>query len=249
MDDLIDESRKYPELLSKWKLKHKIWGFNPSYGDYLTRGFNFCFIDQNLEYPFNSHKLLYYQQVNQEVINKTDMGSFWFLYYQFPIEGTTMLFLSLAFHSNIIQDVILVNKEEENNKENEKYNFLPLEKNKNIPFYNIYYFNNHIFLFVFENKPLGNYWRANQEGICIPSTNKKDFNTLLECMYENVDKIIPRNIYLESNNVPLFQILNKETPPSKTPIILFFILLFLFFFLLIAATRLWIRQSKSYPSR
>jgi len=228
------DTSKYPNLINDWKLYTTIWAFNPKYSYYLNRGFKDYYILQNNVFPYNSiNIILGLDGINQnldKIIKNSYSNIFQFCCYEYPIADTSILFIN--HNNNLILDVILINEQEEKNIENNVYNFLPFKKNKNIPFYER---NPHfpLFLHIYEKKPKTMYWKANQESICIPSDDPKDYKTIIECVLDNTDKIFWRNKFLESNNEPLYSMLYKIKPESNSSIIIFYILLFSLFFILI----------------
>lgn len=233
--DVYDIS-KYPNLADDWKLYTIIWAFNPKYSYYLNRGFKHYYILQNNVFPYNSINIIIgLDGINQSlgIIKNSYPNIFLFCCYQYPIINTSILFINQI--NNLISDVILVNEQEEKNTKNNIYNFLPFKKNKNISFYER---NPHfpLFLHIYENKPNSLYWKANQENICIPSDNSKDYKTIIECVLENTDEIFWRSKFLESNNKPLYSMLYKIKPESNLSIIVFYILLFSLFLILILYT-------------
>jgi len=221
----------YPELQTKWKLKTTFWGINPKYINYVRRGFFFVLISQNDVYPFESFKII---STPLEISDQKE--SFLLGHYKYPIRGTTLLFISSYIHNSKIRDILLISEDKQENDEN--YNFLPLKKNKNIPFYNTFHYDVSNFMFVFRQKPKGIFWKANQENICIPSSDPNDYKTIIDCAFNNNDKIYPRNIFLESNNDPLFSILNPSKPNSKT-FIYYFLLSIIILILLNLSLWLW----------
>lgn len=224
-----------PELKKLWHLRSTFWGINIHYQPYLRRGMLYTLITQNDEHPFESSYIAY--SIMEMRPSSEKLEKFMFGHYKYPVQGTMLLYVSAKIHDQKIIDVLLLDDEQNRAKEkNKKYNFLPLQENKDIPFYEIFAYDLSLFLFVFPEKPKGIYWKSTQENICIPSTNPNDYPTAIGCAYDNNDKIYPKDIFLESNNKPFFTILH-DIPPEKTSRLTFILIISI---LLLSIISLWL---------
>lgn len=201
---------------SQWVYKTTFWAFSPKQNTFLNRGMDFCFVTQEEKAPFATFSITpIYSNLNYSVKQQISSRHFGFGFYTYSIPGTTLLFISESDKTKEMKDIVFCTKEAENDAYNDKYNFLPLEKNRNLPFYEIRYFNTHYFMYVFRELPKGIYWKPNRENICIPSEDPDDFKTAQDCILEYSDKIQIRYKYLQSSNNILKEILYPGTVYAK----------------------------------
>lgn len=227
-DDVpVDE---YKQIVKDFKLRQIIWVFNPRYVNNLSRGFSWLYLFHKDSYPFNTEGVFSIVNIPVEIpIHQTYQG-FSFLTYQYSIPGTFLLCIKRNRFRKI-QDLVLCDEVGENDSDNDYMNFLPFKKNRDIPFYKVKIPNRYIFVYVFKEKPTQMYWKPNSENICIPSDSKKDYYSLLECVYHNVDKLQLRKTYIQSNIDPLSELINgPEKKSNFKKIIIISLLSFLFLF-------------------
>ena len=235
---------QYAQIKKDFKLRHTIWVFNPRYVNNLTRGFSWLYLFHNLKYPFNTVGVFSIVNVPVELdIHQTYQG-FSFLTYQYSIPGTNLLCIKRN-RLRVIQDVVLVDEVSANNSDNDYMNFLPFKKNQDVPFYDIKIPNRYIFIYVFKEKPKELYWKPNAENICVPSDNNNDYNSLLECVYHNVDKLELRNIYIQSNINPIAKLLSG--PSKKSNFMKLIFICILSFLLVLTILALFASIIKSAP--
>lgn len=220
----------YLDIKNNYKLVNQIWVFNPRYGIHLSRGFVHVYCINSLKYPYNTEKIFSPTVINIDLNIRKFYSGFIFIAYQFNIPNTTLLVFEHDLNHNIKRIVL-------SNEDQNDLNFLPSFRHKNTPFYELKFPFLYIYTYVFMEKPNMIYWKANGENYCIPSNNPKDYPTLLDCMYNNVDQLEIRDTYFQTNLKPLATLLQPPTHESinySLPIILFTILIITiitFFFL------------------
>jgi hypothetical protein len=135
--------------------------------------------------------------------------------------------------------------EDDDNNYKQYPNFLPFVQNRDVPFYKIKIPDRYVFAYVFTEKPTKLYWRPNSENICIPSDNSPgDYKTLMECVYNNVDKLAIRDVYMHTNNEPIRTLLEPPPPRSRTPLIFLIVVLStILLMILLAVTTVIIKTS------
>jgi hypothetical protein len=225
----------YNKIKKDFKLRQTIWVFNPSYVNNLSRGFSWLYLFHKDTYPFNTQGVFSIVNVPVEISMHQTYQGFSFLTYQYSIPNTYLLCLKRDRFRNI-EDLVLVDEVSENDSDNDYMNFLPFKKNQDIPFYKVKIPDRYIFVYVFKEKPKEIYWRANSENICVPSENKKDYWSLMECVYHNVDKIQLRNVYIQSNIDPIADLI--DGPEKKSHFLKMLAACILFMLLLITCLAL-----------
>ena len=170
---------EWNEWKQNWKKKGTIWGINEYYRPYFTRGYDFIkIIQNNTTLPFETETIIPYNQGNPIEIDTFGWG---FSVYQIPDTILGCFVFKYRTFTSELKDVILVNKEFEQDSWNDQYNFLPFSKNRNIPFYEMKWNHKFIFGFFYPEKPKGNYWKMNESQLCIPTTDSNAFATSFEC--------------------------------------------------------------------
>ena len=236
-DHFIDSEKDVPvddyvKVKDEYFLDRVVWVINPRYAQNVTRGFTWLYIFHEPKYPYNSVGIFSILNVPFKISLNTLYDGVSFVAYQYSIPGTSLMcFIRNRFRKiknvaivNTSQDIMHLEDEEtdldEDDKKYKTYpNFLPFPQNRDVPFYKIKIPDRYVFAYVFNEKPQSIYWRANSENICIPSNNPKDYYTLLDCVYNNVDKLAIRNVYTHTNNEPLQTLLQPPPPKSKAPYI------------------------------
>jgi len=195
-------------VLENWKLTNVFWCFNPSYANLFTRGFLWLYIEQINIFPFCSYTIGNVERYSELDVNKFYSGLS-FLTYSYSIENTSLLMITYDNRNRQIINVDL-------NQYNDKISFDFIKK----PF--IYFY-----LYVFMEKPRNVYWKPNSENICIPSNDTSDYATLVDCVADNVDKLVNRKTYLQSNNDPLKTIMEGQPSWNTRGILLVLVILVL----------------------
>ena len=195
-------------VLENWKLTNVFWCFNPTYSYLFTRGFIRLYIEQLDTFPFCSFTI-----GNIERYSELDVSKFYsglsLLTYSYSVENTSLLLISYDNRNRQIRNVDL-------NQYSTKISIEIIKK----PF--IYFY-----LYVFLEKPRSVYWKPNSENICIPSNDNSDYSTLVDCVADNVDKLVNRKTFLQSNNVALKTIMVGQPSWNSRWILLVFVILIL----------------------
>jgi hypothetical protein len=232
----------YVRVKEKYFLERVIWVINPRYAMHATRGFTWLYIFNESKYPYNSVGIFSILNVPVKISLDTLYNGISFVAYQYSIPSTSLIcFVRNRFRK--IKNVIIVNEsvlESDSETETEDYkqypNFLPFEQNRNVPFYKIKIPDRYVFAYIFTEKPAKLYWRPNSENICIPSDNLENgYHTLMECVYNNVDKLAIRDVYMHSNNESIKTLLEPPPPRSRTPLIFLILVLSTILFMILLA--------------
>jgi len=215
-------------LRDQWKLQHTFWAINPNYDQFFLKGYDYVYIFNKTQYPYHSNKVFIDLQMLPQYSN-TYFKSFILIYPSFHINGTVLGLIEYKMDNNKIRDIIFVDEQNEKSVKVEKYyNFLPFQKNKDIPFYNIKWLFNHVFFYVFQNEPDTMYWKINNSGVCVPTKDPSGFSTSFECFQNISNQRYFSDIYFsgDSKNF-LTSIMNHKKPIKSNfvvPTILFFII-------------------------
>lgn len=189
------------EWKKKWQFKQTLWGINEFYRNTFTRGYDFIYIIQNNEsFPYETNRIQSYNKSEtyrtnpknryQPTLFSYDQFGWGFSVYQIP-DTTLGCFILDIYQSfqldvksvSILKDFILIREENEMDHWNDPYNFLPFQKNKNIPFYELLWSDKYIFGFFYEQEPKGTRWKMNASLLCYPTLEGKDsFPTISDCM-------------------------------------------------------------------
>ena len=214
MDISLEEKSN---LEKNWKYYQTFFAFENAYSASLGRGYYSIQIHNAATYPYEIIHLFEFPLRNtielQDNILLANMN-FVVALYHFPNTKLFYIGTQTQYSLNKIYETFVWTKELEQTGEQSKYTFLPCEKNRDIPWYNVYTppYKNSIF-YVFTEKPSTMYWKLNSEDIILPSTNPKDAKTL-----EEVSKTLGKftlknhNVIVQTNNKPLYDIKYKDYP-------------------------------------
>jgi len=215
-------------LKSKWIYQTTIWAINPIYFYYFTNGYSNMRFVQNYKYPYNTSQTLKYRNVNEQ---KKDIKVFKIIFPNYQLPHTSLLCIIYKLNSiQMIDDIIIVNEKYENDGYNDKYNFLPFKKNKNIPFYNLKNNRFNSFIYIYMEKPKGYYWKPNYNNICYPTTDENAYLTSFDCFNNSIVSEKPfKNIYLQDNMKTLNEVISNQNNSNNSFYYIIFIILILLF--------------------
>lgn len=208
----------YPNVSSalrrSWTFQRTIWVINPKYSRSFVHGYACLFVEQHNTEPY--HTSFITESLYSRSGNDFYQGfSFSYLVYEADSCLTTLLYLNLSI-TNQLQDIVFVDKYGETDDRNEKYNFLPFQKNKDIPFYEIQSLDKNLYLYIFLDKPEGIYWYMNPSHICLPTTekNSSSFMTSFECFEASSKRRNPTFplLYLQDPLQELSMIMENPDP-------------------------------------
>jgi hypothetical protein len=204
-----------------WELETIVYGFSPMYRGTLNRGYVMLNIYDNIVFPYNSINVTVNNLDTFFDIKKCFITM---LYPFFPLDNIfSILYISLK--SNTVQDIVVYNED----YENKEYNFL---SGTTKTWSNNYYpYNNNLLLYIFTKIPNFTNWKINSETICIPSTNKNDFPSLLDCNLNN-HKLKNKLTFVQNNSNPIVEIFSNSSYniAFTITVIFFFILIVVIFF-------------------
>jgi len=226
-DDDTNEMNEdmFHKVKQKWILKETIWVINPKYIDSFAYGYQSFFVVQNNKTPF--HTLVIYSEretlPNHTGINQDYRFNFQFGYLLYAASNhlTTLLYIRLSRDKQPI-DIVLGNKYKETKLIGKRnYNFLPYQENKNVPFYDIQLLDINYFLYVFLDRPKGNYWKLTDTLLCLPTTEtsgKTIFTTSFDCFQEAWKKRNKhvKDVFLQDPLVYLDFIMQNQNPNTTT---------------------------------
>jgi hypothetical protein len=223
IDSISNISSEEIEYVKKnWVLKNTFWCFNPRYALYLTKGIGLYFVKQLNVFPFCSYQILNFDDTNV-IKGYTDILTL--VIYRNYMPNTNLLYITRNYNKQII-DIVLVDPNV-SNPLYDFYNFLPLPQNKNIPFYELNCGFSSFSFYVFKEKPIGLYWKNNNENFCIPSENSSDYVSIFDCINSNANKMIFKKVYLGSTSDPIDLIMKGSNPNYN--IFFYFIIIFTIF--------------------
>ena len=206
------------KLAKKWNRYQRFTAFSSTYQALLGRGYFVVYVSNNTSFPYESQNIAEFPALasNLKLETKSVGNKLLFLVSLYQLPKMEMLYIGSLIHKGTakILEVFVWNKALQESGEKDHYTFLPCEKNKNVPWYEVYAspFKNDIF-YVFTETPKNPYWKINSEGIILPSEDSKDSKTL----YDILSKLGPRTLKnpisnIQTNSLPLYDIKNKDTP-------------------------------------
>jgi hypothetical protein len=211
-----------PHYKTSWKLQRTIWVINPKYSASFVHGYTSLYVQQKNSEPYNTEFISesVFQHISE--IGMYETFTFSYLVYETNSPKTMLLYMNLSI-TNRLQDIVCVDENGERDITNNKYNFLPFKKNKDVPFYEIRTIDKNLYLYVFPERPEGNYWYMNPSHICLPTASSSGFTTCFECFQESSksrDETLSTNdtffsIYLQDPLLHLSSIMNHPNLPLK----------------------------------
>lgn len=184
------------KLESYWMLKETLWGWNGKYSPSFHRGFaTVAVLQKNDEYPFPTAKISIFRNGNVfysslDVYN----NSFGFMAYTYPVPGTRLFYVQNNSSDEKILEITYCRDEKGCPPSSNNF-FLPNHANKNVSCYDIIWDNYNLFLYLFPEKPRGQYFRLTSTGLCVPSEKETDHPSMLECMKQSAGmRVLPKNI-------------------------------------------------------
>jgi len=202
----VDEKEK---LRTTWVFETTFWGFHPKYFMELSRGFVTLVASQNTIFPFETKTVDVYDLSTDIFQDETSfLGSFGFIAYAYPVPGTVLL----SFHTNgtrehLLQRTVLCPLDQGCPVDHTEYSELP-SRGQTVPYYDVGVSGVSISVYVFTQKPLGQYFQMNGEGLCLPSSNPRDFSSIRECMHASLEnKVLWYRAFTQTNNKDLQQIM------------------------------------------
>lgn len=194
VDDLLISDQEKTNLRNKWAYERTVWGLNPKMAFYIPKGTAWVLIKQQNAFPYATSNVY----IAQSLIPKEQtIGSeFVFGFYIFPIPESVLIYILVDNDSFTLKNLYFPEKEDDALDAN----FIPTMKNKNIPFYELFFYDKHVFMYVFPSEPSKQSWKAWNQ-ICIPSQD--GFPTYKECLDTTVDRMKNRNVYLNDPIEPM----------------------------------------------
>ena len=180
------------KYIKEWKYYRTIWVLNPKYEFFMLPGVIWCFVNQNTDPPFET-KTISTQSFN---LSANLLSQFIFGSMIMPIPDTVLACFYLDKDEVLIKIVLL---DEADDYQDDTTNILPLKRNKDIPFYDLFSNYSHRYLYVYSEKPSFNNW-ISKNNICIPSEHGSSY---FECLQKSVDKMKNRHTYLHDPLIPL----------------------------------------------
>lgn len=221
-----DEKRR---LEKEWRLWRTFWAFNPKAVLMMNRGFNSVTIRQRQTFPYDS--MSFTTTTDPFGIFQTEMqySLFSFIVYTVKLPITWLLYIQTRNDSLYLR---LCHPTQGCEYENDSP-FLPSFEAKKISCYDLHGDKMGFFCYVFENRPLGRYFKCTSENMCVPSQDSRDFPCFFDCMKASLTpRVLSDNIYTMSSNQALQTVMYTFPKVSSSPLQRFdFITLVLGFFL------------------
>jgi hypothetical protein len=203
-------SHEHERMKTVWALETVFWAINPKYYLYANRGMMTVRVRQDTAFPFASIEADVFTDP-LSVYKTLDIfeNSFSFCAYSYPVRGTHLLYM----HTRSSDDALLYT-EYCSEKEGcppvaSGYHFLPNKANKDVSCYDLRVSNINLFLYVFPERPRGEYFRLTTEGLCVPSSAEGDFPSFFDCMTRGVQsRMLPSNLFTGSTNPALQTVMN-----------------------------------------
>lgn len=201
-----EEKLRLKEL---WTLKATFWAFNPRYHLLLGRGFTTIVCMQSTRFPYETWNAGVYNK-SISVFNNRDRlrNSFGFVAYAYPFPGTVLLLLHKEGRrlQDKLRRVVLCGRG--GCAPDPDLNFLPTKEAPVVSCYDLKWSFMNVFVYVFLDKPTGQYFRLNGENVCLPSSNPSDFASMRDCVVEGYrDKVLYLRSYTQTDNEALNQVM------------------------------------------
>jgi len=203
----IDVDQK-DKLETTWSLETTFWGFHPKYFMEFSRGFVTLVASQNTVFPFETKTVDVYDLSTDIFQDETSfLGSFGFIAYAYPIPGTALLYLRTnGVREHLLQQTVLCPLDQ-GCPVDTGYSELP-SRGQTVPYYDVGISGVSLFVYVFTQKPVGEYFKLNGEGLCLPSSDPRDFPSIRECMHASLkNKVLWYRAFTQTNNKDLQQVM------------------------------------------
>jgi hypothetical protein len=179
--DLSDDERE--KLKRDWVYDRTIWTFNPKYAFHASKATGWILvIQENTHSPYATSNIFVAQSKVPAKISL--VNAFVFGFYIYPIPDTFLCFMSIDNKTYRLLDMQYSDHEHNT-----------ISSYKDAPFYDIPFYDKHVFAYVFHQKPTGKYWSTWNQ-ICVPTTSPHGFKTLSECLHHSIDDMHNRSTYL-----------------------------------------------------
>lgn len=208
--DVFWSNQEHDRMKSLWKLQKTFWAINPKYFLYANRGMMTVRVHQDTAFPFASIEADVFTDP-LSVYKNLDIfeNSFSFCAYSYPVKGTRLLYMHTRSSDDALLYTEFCSEKEGCRPVAPGYHFLPNKPNKDVSCYDLRVSNINLFLYVFPERPSGEYFRLTTEGLCVPSSVESDFPSFFDCMTRGVQgRMLPSNLFTGSTNPALQTVMN-----------------------------------------